>query len=429
MSFLKALFGPSQTEMWRQLSREVRGKFHEGGLLAKSAVQARTRDWIMTLDTFTDGDKQTYTRLRAPYFNPEGFRFEIYRASVFTGLGKALGAQDIGVGHPRFDQDFVIKSNAPRRVRRLFDNEKIRHLIDAQPRIHLSVKGHDGWLSKFPDGVDELHFKALGTIKDVAQLRTVFDLFAEVLQEVCHEGRAYQDDVRIHIRRLSAPGGRIEDTHILWESYGMRRDAAAALGRLEDPAAIPALTSVLWDKDVVLRARAIESLAQIGHASAIRPLIRLLGDNREADGQPIRALATAALRSLGEGELVDSVLVALDGEVARLKAYRGGYRREIGVALCYALEGASGTQAANALAEINAVEALPRLRKAQRMAFAKGATREAIAAAIKKLDARASLPRAASATDATVDTLPRAAHEPGPDHKTLPRRSQEESAE
>ena len=426
MSFLKALFGPSQKEIWQQLSTEVHGKFHEGGLLTGSAVQARTRDWIITLDTYTSGDgktNQTFTRLRAPYFNPEGFRFEVYRASIFTGLGKALGMQDIEVGHPRFDEDFVIKSNAPRRVGRLFDNEKIRHLIDAQPRIHLSVKAHEGWLSKFPAGVDELHFQAAGTIKDLAQLRTLFDLFAEVLRQVCHEGKAYEDDVDIHIRRLSAPGGRIEDKHILWESYGNRRDAAAALGRLGDAAAVPALASVLGDEDLVLRARAIESLSEIGHASAIRPLVRLLGDSREADGRPIRALAAGALRSLGEGELVDSVLAALDGEVGSLKAYRGRYRKEVGVALCYALGGPHGSQAANALAEINAVEALPRLRKAQKMAFARSATREAIAAAIKRLEARASLPRAATAADVAADTLPRAAPEPSPGTRTLPRGS------
>ena len=122
MSLVKALFGPSREEIWRQLSREVGGQFHEGGFFTPSAVQARTHDWIITLDTHTQGDGNTNvtsTRLRAPYFNPEGFRFEIYRASIFSGPGKALGMQDIEVGHPRFDREFVIKGNAPRRVLQL----------------------------------------------------------------------------------------------------------------------------------------------------------------------------------------------------------------------------------------------------------------------------------------------------------------------
>ena len=73
--------------------------------------------------------------------------------------------------------------------------------------------------------------------------------------------------------RLSAPGGEIKDKYLLWEGDGPRRDAAAALGRLGDPAAVPALASVLRDEDALLRARAIEALAAIGHTDAIGPLI------------------------------------------------------------------------------------------------------------------------------------------------------------
>ena len=415
MSLLKALFGPSREEIWRQLSGEVGGRFHEGGLFTQSAVQARTDDWIITLDTYTQhtgNTHQTFTRLRAPYFNPEGFRFEIYRAGLFSELGKVLGMEDIEVGHTRFDRDFVIKSNAPRRVRRLFDNRKIRHLIDAQPKIHLSVKGHDGLFGKFPAGVDELRFRSTGTIKDLAQLRTLFDLFAEVLRQVCHEGKAYEDDVRIHIRRLRAPGGRIKDKYVLWEGDGPRRDAAAALGRLGDPAAVPALSSVLEDEDTLLGARAIEALARIQDHKAVAPLVRFLGDTREADGAPVGDRVADALRKLGEGELVDIVAGAFGGDFGRLKAYDGEYGAQIIEALGDALERFSGTHAANALAEIHAVEALPRLRQALRSTGAGNPAGQAFSSAIKTLEARAALPRAAAASDVNVDTLPRSAQEP-----------------
>ena len=431
MSFLKALFGPSRKEIWQQLSREVGGHFHEGDFFRGSAVQARTDDWIITLDTYTVStgkSSHTFTRLRAPYFNPEGFRFEIYRAGIFSELGKGLGMQDIEVGHPRFDRDFVIKGNAPRRVRRLFDNRKIRRLIDVQPRIRLSVKGHEGLFSKFPDGVDELHYQSTGVIKDLAQLQTLFDLFAEVLQQVCHEGKAYEDDVHIHIRRLRAPGGEIKDKHVLWEGDGPRRAAAAALGRLGDPGAVPALASVLRDDDALLGARAIEALAEIQHQDAIRPLIPLLGDTREADGRGIQSRVGEALRRLGEGELVDTVLAALAGDFGRLKALGNGYRAEIIAALAGALEGSSGKHAANALAEIHAVEALTRLRAVLRSSGSQDPAGQAVLAAIRKLEARASLPRAASAADVDVDTLPRSAREPGPDSTTLPRGSRGPSA-
>ena len=427
MSELKLLFGPSQEKIWRRLAREVGGRFHEGGILSSHAVQARADDWLITLDLHALSERATtgtVTRLRAPYFNPEGFRFEIYRATFLTGLWKGMGMmhEDIEVGHPRFDQDFVIKGNAPGRVRRLFDNERIRRLIDTQPRIRMAVKSHEGVFSKFPAGVDELHFEADGTMKDLRRLRLLFDLFAEVLRELCHEGKAYEDDVRIHVRRLRAPGGQIKDRHVIWEGDAPRRDAAEALGRLRDPVAGPALASVLKDKDTALVARAIEALVRIGDARAIGPLVRRLGDTATADdGRPIREHVAQALQRLGEGALVDAFLTVSDGDFTGIKAYKGEHRAEIIDALCNSIRWRTATHPANALAEIHAVEALPRLRAILSNYGGRNPTGQAIAAAIRKLEARASLPRAAAAADVEVDTLPRAAGEPGPDTATLPR--------
>ena len=55
--------------------------------------------------------------MRAPYVNPEGFRFTIYRKGFFSDLGKLLGMQDIEVGDPEFDEAFIIKGNDEDRVR------------------------------------------------------------------------------------------------------------------------------------------------------------------------------------------------------------------------------------------------------------------------------------------------------------------------
>ncbi len=272
--------------------------------------------------------------------------------------------------------------------------------------------------------MDELHSEVAGTVKDLAQLRMLFDLFAEVLQQLCHEGKAYEDDVRIHMRRLLAPGGQIRDKFVIWEGDEPRRDAAAALGRLGDPAAGRALTSVLKDKDTVLVARAIEALARIGDARAIGPLVRRLGDIKVAgDDRTIRDHVAVSLRQLGEGDLVDAVLTALDGDFARLKAYDGEYRAEIIEALANSIRWRAATHPANALAEIHAVEALPRLRRILRNYGSRDPAGKAVAEVIGKLESRASLPRAATAPDAPVDTLPRAAREPGPDTRTLPRGS------
>ena len=137
----------------------------------------------------------TYTRMRAPYINPEGFRFTIYRKNLFSDLGKLLGMQDIEVGDPEFDEAFIIKGNDESKVRDLFANPKIRQMIQDQPKIRLGVKDSEGWFGpKFPEDVDELYFQVVGVIKDVERLKALFDLFAAVLDQLCRIGSAYKQE-------------------------------------------------------------------------------------------------------------------------------------------------------------------------------------------------------------------------------------------
>ena len=423
MSLLKALFSPSKEVVWRQLAKQVEGRFVEGGFFGTDVVQARTGDWIITLDTYVDSnDDTTYTRLRAPYVNPEGFVFTIYRTRFFTGLNKLFGMQDIEVGYARFDDDYVIQGNSEHRVRKFFENERIRELIDGQPKVHLQVRDDEGWFkARFPDGVDELRFQCKGVVKDLGQLESLFELFTESLNQLCHDGKAYEDDVNIHLRRLRGPGGRIEGKHLLWQGDPPRHDAATALGRLKDPKAIDALASVLASDDAVLRAHAINALASIAHPLAIGPLVRLLGDRSGAAGKRIQDRAADALRSLGEAELVDVVLAALSGDASRLRDTVGGYRAPVIDGFVNALEGASAIHAAKALEEIHAMEALPGMRVALRHTGTKSPKGAAIQASIQELEARAALPRPAEGRAVGADTLPRVADDPGPTTEPLPR--------
>jgi hypothetical protein len=127
--------------------------------------------------------------MRAPYVNPDGFRFTVYRKGVFGGLGKLLGIQDIEVGDPDFDEVFIVRGNDEARVRTLLADPTLRALIAAQPKIRLTVKDSEGWFGpRFPGDVDELHFQAVGVIKDVERLKALFGLFTAVLDRLCRIG-------------------------------------------------------------------------------------------------------------------------------------------------------------------------------------------------------------------------------------------------
>jgi hypothetical protein len=196
-------FGPSKEELWRQLSREIGAHFVPGGFWKGSKVQAHVGPWTITLDTYTvsSGESsQIYTRMRAPYVNPDGFRFTIYRKGFLSDLGKLLGMQDLEVGDPEFDEAFIVKSNDELKVRDLFARPRLRALVQAQPRIRLEVKDDEGWFrTQFPEGVDELHFQVGGVIKDITQLKGLFDLFAETLDQLCRIRAAVKQDPGVEL--------------------------------------------------------------------------------------------------------------------------------------------------------------------------------------------------------------------------------------
>jgi hypothetical protein len=209
MNLLRRIFGPSHDDVWKQLSDELGTKFVKGGFFNSSKVEARVKNWTVTLDTYTVSTGKvsvTYTRMRAPFVNNDGFRFLIYRKSPFSAVGKLLGMQDVEVGGPKlespgplfgvpsyvdpdfiessdpeFDSEFIIKSNNEEKVSRLFKQLNIRELIRSQPAIELQIKSRGGWLKK-NKGSDELHFQVTGVVKDVQRLKLLFELFAEVLK-------------------------------------------------------------------------------------------------------------------------------------------------------------------------------------------------------------------------------------------------------
>ncbi len=196
MGVFRQLFGPSKAEVWRQLADEAGGQFVEGGFFGRDKVVVHTGDWTLTLDTYTVSTGKssiTYTRMRAPYVNQDGFRFDIYRKTIFSGLGKLLGMQDVEIGVPDIDEAFIIRGTHDSRLRTLFGDPIVCELLRAQPSLRLMVKDDEGWFGAgFPQGVDELHFQVVGVIKDVERLKCLFELFAEVLERLCRMGSAYE---------------------------------------------------------------------------------------------------------------------------------------------------------------------------------------------------------------------------------------------
>jgi HEAT repeat protein len=78
------------------------------------------------------------------------------------------------------------------------------------------------------------------------------------------------------------------------QAMGLLEEAAAALGKIGDPAAIPALEGLLRDSYVSVRVRAARALGEIGDRRAVPALTAALEDRSEG----VRAAARAALERL-----------------------------------------------------------------------------------------------------------------------------------
>lgn len=129
MLSLRSLFGPSKREVWEKLSEEIHANFVQGALWKGDKVVAKVGEWTVTLDTYTVSNGKTsttFTRMRAPYVNKDGFRFKIYRKNIFSEIGKLFGMKDIAIGIPAFDDNFIIQANNQFKIRDLFSNSRIR---------------------------------------------------------------------------------------------------------------------------------------------------------------------------------------------------------------------------------------------------------------------------------------------------------------
>jgi hypothetical protein len=197
MGVLRKLFGPSRQEVWQQLSTEIGGHYTEGGYWKGDKVEATHGEWIVTLDRYTTStgkSTQVYTRMRAPYVNPDGFRFTVYRRGFFSDVAKWFGMQDVEIGDREFDHQFIIKGTSTTRLRDLFSNRRIRELIALQPQVYFTVKDDEGLFGpRFPEKVDELSFHCEGVVNDLGQLKQLYELFAETLDQLCRLGAAYED--------------------------------------------------------------------------------------------------------------------------------------------------------------------------------------------------------------------------------------------
>ena len=199
----RSIFGPSKDDIWNQIATDIGGEFIEGGFWGKDVLVYKRGEWQILLDTYvvsTGQSSHTCTRMRAPFVNRDGLYFSVSRKGFFSSIGKLFGMQDIEIGDPFFDEQFIIKGNNSEKIKSLLADRNIRELCQRQPRIKLRIKDDEGRFGpEFPEGVDELYFECVGVIKETALLKSLFALFCLILERLVRLDSAYEDDPQGYI--------------------------------------------------------------------------------------------------------------------------------------------------------------------------------------------------------------------------------------
>jgi hypothetical protein len=121
------------------------------------------------------GDSSTtYTRLKAPLQDMQGFQFSLSKKSLVSKLDKALGAKEIATGDPEFARAFVIRGKDEAKVRALFASQKIRQLLQTERSATGFLRG------------SVLDLEVEGDLKDIERLKSLFEAFGEIINQ--HEG-------------------------------------------------------------------------------------------------------------------------------------------------------------------------------------------------------------------------------------------------
>ena len=139
-------------------------------------VITKVGHWVVTLETVKRA-RYTSTRMSVSFAARHPFRFSVYRHNflsiLFAPLTRLLRLEDIEIGHPDFDHDFIVTGDSESSIRKLFADATLRSLLQSRTDLHLESDGNS------------LSFAIEGKrIDDLRLLRTVHDLLGETLREL-----------------------------------------------------------------------------------------------------------------------------------------------------------------------------------------------------------------------------------------------------
>lgn len=183
-----AWFKNKRKDVLQEAAATYGGTYVDEGGFRGFRVEFAWRHLPMILDSHTQSTGKsavTYDRLRVAFKAANPFQLKIYKKSIFSGMAKALGAQDLLTGDAGFDGTFMVKGSDQDMVFDLFLEEALLRRMEQMSMFRVEITQRDPLtFQRMQDGELLLLIYALDRRRDVAAYGTMLDLGRHLLERM-----------------------------------------------------------------------------------------------------------------------------------------------------------------------------------------------------------------------------------------------------
>lgn len=170
-----------QVAAWRRLADELGLTFDPGSLFRQPAVHGRWDGravWLGMTVRVESGSPARHREatVRLSLANPGGIHLNLAEAGIFPQLDQRVYGPRTSVGRADFDRRFHLHARPEAAARTVIGAGDLADRLMAQPRLWLTVAGH------------ELTCRRLDWLSDPAELDTLFSLLRDIARVVENPG-------------------------------------------------------------------------------------------------------------------------------------------------------------------------------------------------------------------------------------------------
>lgn len=176
--------GSEVAETWRRVAEAADGQMVPGSSGKDPALIVDVAGLTLEVEkevVSTGQSAVVFTRARALFRAPDGFRLKVVRRNPLHRIAELFGGRDVRLGHRDFDRIFTVRTDAIGRARSLLARGTIVSALVEHPEWRLEVKPA-GWTERRKLGGDVfgLQLRTRGLITD----ETVLEGFVAVATDL-----------------------------------------------------------------------------------------------------------------------------------------------------------------------------------------------------------------------------------------------------